>query len=242
MNKLLPLVLLAALWGAIQATAQDGKTEAPAPEAQFETTAQKASYALGYQATQDWRKPGAELDLQALIAGIKAGLNDGAEPALNERQMRAALKAFERERLTRLRAESVFLAAKNNKEGRAFLAANKGKPGVKVTASGLQYTVLREGAGQTPTADDRVSVHYQGTRIDGTEFDSSYTRGALESFPVASVIKGWTEALQLMRVGAKFKFFVPPELAYGATPPPGSPIGPHATLVFEVELLGLEKK
>ncbi len=239
MKKLLPLLLLGALWVSVQAVAQEQKPEAAA---KIETPSQKASYAIGYLTSQAWKEEGSEFELEAVIAGIRAGLADGKEPALAEPEMRAALKAFAAETRMKRQQRAAALGEQNKKAGQAFLAANKSKAGVKVTASGLQYKVLREGKGPKPTPEDHVSVHYRGTQIDGTEFDSSYTRGEPDSFPVASVIKGWTEALQLMSVGSKFEFFVPSELAYGATPRPGGPIGPHATLIFEVELISVEKK
>jgi FKBP-type peptidyl-prolyl cis-trans isomerase FklB len=131
--------------------------------------------------------------------------------------------------------------AENKKEGEAFLAANGKKPGVKTLPSGLQYTVIKEGTGKQPSATDTVTVHYKGTLINGTEFDSSYKRGKPASFPLNGVIKGWTEGVQLMKEGAKYRFFIPPHLAYdqgGA----GPMIGPNSTLIFEVELLSVQKR
>jgi len=129
---------------------------------------------------------------------------------------------------------------KNKNEGEKFLAENKSKPGVVTTASGLQYTVIKEGAGAKPKATDKVSVHYKGTLIDGTKFDSSYDRNEPVTFPVSGVIPGWTEALQLMKVGGKYKLFIPANLGYGERGA-GDKIGPNATLIFEVELLKIEK-
>ena len=129
----------------------------------------------------------------------------------------------------------------NQKEGEAFLAANKAKPGVVTLPSGLQYKILKEGTGPKPTATDSVVCNYQGTLINGTEFDSSYKRGEPATFPVNGVIKGWTEALQLMPVGSKWQLFIPPDLAYGARGA-GADIGPNATLIFEVELLSIKSK
>ena len=128
------------------------------------------------------------------------------------------------------------VAEANKKEGEEFLASNKTKEGVVTTASGLQYKVITAGTGPSPKASDKVSVHYRGTLIDGTEFDSSYRRGEPVSFPVKGVIAGWTEALQLMKEGAKWELYIPSELAYGPGGT-GGPIGPNATLIFEVELL-----
>ncbi|MHB8845849.1 MAG: FKBP-type peptidyl-prolyl cis-trans isomerase [Nitrospirota bacterium] len=131
--------------------------------------------------------------------------------------------------------------AENQKEGDAFLAANGKKPGVKTLASGLQYVVLREGTGKQPAATDTVTVHYQGTLINGAEFDSSYKRGQPASFPLNQVIKGWTEGVQLMKEGAKYRFFIPPHLAYGQRGA-GPVIGPNSTLIFDVELLSVQKR
>lgn len=122
-------------------------------------------------------------------------------------------------------------------KGRQFLAENATKDGVKTTASGLQYKVLKEGEGKSPSATDEVEVHYRGTLLDGTEFDSSYKRGQPISFPLNRVIPGWTEGVQLMKEGAKYQFFIPSNLAYGPRGTPGGPIGPDETLIFEVELL-----
>jgi FKBP-type peptidyl-prolyl cis-trans isomerase len=130
----------------------------------------------------------------------------------------------------------------NKKEGEAFLAANKNKEGVVTLPSGLQYKILKEGAGPKPTATDSVVCNYRGTLLDGTEFDSSYKRGQPVTFPVNRVIKGWTEALQLMPVGSKWQLFVPAELAYGPRGGAGGAIGPNATLIFEVELISIENK
>ena len=129
----------------------------------------------------------------------------------------------------------------NKKEGEAFLAANKGKEGVVILPSGLQYKILKEGAGPKPTASDSVVCNYRGTLINGAEFDSSYKRGQPATFPVSGVIKGWTEALQLMAVGSKWQLFIPSELAYGERGA-GADIGPSSTLIFEVELLSIEDK
>ena len=129
----------------------------------------------------------------------------------------------------------------NKVAGEKFLEENKIKPDVKTTASGLQYLVMKEGTGEKPTAVSKVKVHYHGTLIDGTVFDSSVDRGEPAEFGVSQVIKGWTEGLQLMPVGSKYKFFIPQDLAYGAFPRQGGPIKPFSTLVFEVELLGIDK-
>lgn len=132
------------------------------------------------------------------------------------------------------------MAQSNAEKGAKFLAENAGKKGVKTTASGLQYLVLTEGTGRSPKATDTVSVHYRGTLINGTEFDSSYKHGQPISFPLNGVIPGWTEGVQLMKEGAKYRFFIPSKLAYGARGTPGGPIGPDETLIFDVELLKVQ--
>ena len=162
-----------------------------------------------------------------------------AEPMTDD-EMKAAFQALEQEIATAQEAKNKDLAKKNTEEGAAFLAANKKKPGIKTTASGLQYKVLKEGTGPVPKKTDTVSTHYRGTLLDGTEFDSSIARNEPATFPVTGVIPGWTEALQLMKVGSKWQLFIPAELAYrdqGA----GADIGPNAVLVFDIELLGIEK-
>lgn len=131
------------------------------------------------------------------------------------------------------------LGAANRAEGEAFLAENAARDGIVVRESGLQYEVIEEGDGASPTAEDTVTVHYRGTLIDGTQFDSSYDHGEPATFALRRVIPGWTEGVALMKVGARYRFFIPGDLAYGPQPPPGSEIGPNATLIFEVELLAV---
>jgi FKBP-type peptidyl-prolyl cis-trans isomerase FkpA len=171
-----------------------------------------------------------EQALEQTLKGEKTSLT--TEEALQVRQ------AFMQQMQAKRVAEQKVAAEKNKKEGADFLAANKSKPGVKTTASGLQYLVEKEGTGPKPKATDTVKVNYLGTKIDGTKFDSSYDRGQPATFPLNGVIKGWSEGLQLMPVGSKYKLFVPSDLAYGENGP--GQIGPNATLVFEVELLGIE--
>src|SRR5690349_6231460 len=171
-----------------------------------------------------------EQALEQTLKGEKTSLTQ--EEALQVRQ--AYMQQMQAKRV----AEQKAAAEKNKTEGAAFLAKNKSKSGVKSTASGLQYEVEKEGSGPKPKATDTVKVNYLGTKIDGTEFDSSYDRGQPATFPLNGVIKGWSEGLQLMPVGSKYKLYVPAELAYGENAP--GPIGPNATLIFEVELLGIE--
>jgi FKBP-type peptidyl-prolyl cis-trans isomerase len=211
---------------AVSAMAQEPKEKA-APKAGGAELRQKASYALGQNIGDSMRKQAIEIDADSLARGLKEGLAGKGE--LNEQQIREVLTAFQEE-----------IVAKKSKADNDFLEANKAKPGVKTTASGLQYKVLKEGNGPSPKATDTVSVNYRGTLVDGTEFDSSYKRGEPTEFPVNRVIPGWTEGLQLMKVGSKYEFFIPAKLAYADRPPPGSKIGPGATLIFEVELLNIK--
>ncbi|MEQ4576506.1 MAG: FKBP-type peptidyl-prolyl cis-trans isomerase, partial [Gammaproteobacteria bacterium] len=136
-------------------------------------------------------------------------------------------------------AKQAAAASKNREEGNAFLAKNKNEKGVITTASGLQYMVLRQGSGERPTATSKVRVNYEGKLLDGTVFDSSYGRGEPAEFGLGQVVKGWTEGLQLMPVGSKYRFWIPSNLAYGPDGTPGGPIGPDSTLTFDVELLGI---
>jgi FKBP-type peptidyl-prolyl cis-trans isomerase FklB len=155
---------------------------------------------------------------------------------MSQEEIRATLTSLQQRLVAARQKELKEKAAKNTEEGKKFLAENQKKAGVKTLPSGLQYKVLTEGAGKTPKAEDTVTVNYKGTLIDGTEFDSSYKRGQPATFQVKGVIKGWTEALQLMKEGSKWHLFIPPELAYGERGA-GRDIGPNATLIFEVELL-----
>jgi FKBP-type peptidyl-prolyl cis-trans isomerase len=198
---------------------------------------QKASYAVGVDIATTLKRQELDLDAKALTAGISDGL--AGKSALTEEQQKAALMDLEKNLRAKAEEKQKAAAGKNLKAGEDFLAANAKKDGVKTTASGLQYKVIKTGTGATPKPTDMVTVHYQGTLVDGTVFDSSIQRGEPATFPVRGVIPGWTEALQLMKVGGKWQLFIPAKLAYGEQGP--GPIGPNSTLIFEVELLGIEK-
>ncbi|HEY4310421.1 MAG TPA: FKBP-type peptidyl-prolyl cis-trans isomerase [Pirellulales bacterium] len=202
----------------------------PPGEALPKANAADASYSIGYRIGSNFKRKSLPIDGAALIKGLQEGMA-GTKPTLNDEEMDNVLKAFEQE-------VSARIPEQNKKDGEAFLAANAKAEGVKTTKSGLQYKVLKEGTGKSPAKADTVTAHYKGTLIDGTPFDSSYERGEPLKIPVGGVIPGWTEALQLMKVGSKWILYVPSDLAYG---PNGSPpvIGPNATLIFEVELLGI---
>jgi len=179
-----------------------------------------------------------EIDLPTMLQAIRTTFAKG-KLLLTDEEARAIGTAFSQKQQGRLEAEAAALATKNKSEGDAFLATNRAHKGVFTTKSGLQYTVLRQGAGLRPKPSDKVRVNYEGTLLDGTVFDSSYERGQPAEFPLSQVIAGWTEGVSMMPVGAKYRFWVPGELAYGPKGTPGGPIGPNATLVFDVELLDI---
>ena len=197
----------------------------------------KESYSLGYQFGEFLKKKGMEINLEIYTEAVRDGLS-GKEPLMKPEEIRSAIQGIQQRTMTDQRSKFMELAAKNLSEGKAFLAENGGKEGVKTSASGLQYKILKEGDGKKPTDSDTVVVNYRGTLINGTEFDSSKP-GQPATLEVYKVIPGWREALKLMPVGSKWQLFVPPELAYGAWGA-GRDIGPNATLIFEVELLAIK--
>lgn len=201
---------------------------------------EKISYIIGMEMGANFKKQSIDIDPDILAKGIKDGLS-GASPLLSQQEAREIMTAFEKEIRARQEAAQKAAGEKNKKEGEAFLAENKKKEGVKTLPSGLQYKVIKPGNGKKPQLTDTVTTHYRGTLIDGTEFDSSYRRGKPATFPVNGVIPGWKEALQLMEVGAKWQLFIPPNLGY-AERGAGRVIGPHATLIFEVELISIQEK
>lgn len=198
----------------------------------FANQQDKVSYAVGADIANSFKRQGVDLNVEYLVRGLRDVLT-GGKSALTEQEIRETLQAYQ----TELRAK---MQEKSKQEGAAFLAENGKKPGVVTLPSGLQYKVITAGTGPKPTAADSVTCHYRGTFLDGREFDSSYSRNKPAVFPVRGVIAGWTEALQLMPVGSKWQLVVPFELAYGAGGNPGGRIPPYSTLVFEVELLGIE--
>ena len=201
---------------------------------QLKDTKDKVSYSIGLNIGFNFKKQNLPLNTDALIAGVKDALSD-KKPLLSENEVRETMTAWSKEVADKQKAAG----EKNAAEGEKFLAENKKKEGVKTTATGLQYKVIKEGSGSAPATTDTVTVHYRGSLIDGTEFDSSYKRGEPATFPVQGVIKGWTEALQLMKKGSKYQLFIPSNLAYGerAMPPD---IAANSTLIFEVELLDVK--
>lgn len=199
------------------------------------TQKEKLSYTIGYQVGQDFKEKGLDLDADTFARAVKDVLT-GKPLAMTESDMRAALETFREELMEKQRQ----LAEKNKKEGEEFLKSNAKKKGVKTLPSGLQYKVITPGKGKSPTADDTVVANYRGTLINGEEFDSSYKRGQPATFPLRGVIKGWQEALPLMKEGAKWQIFVPSQLAYGPNSPSPA-IGPNATLIFEIELVSVKE-
>jgi FKBP-type peptidyl-prolyl cis-trans isomerase FklB len=205
----------------------------------LESLQQKASYSYGVDVAVRLKQQGIELDVTALNRGIADAYND-ATLALSDEERLQAKTSFQEELRNSLLKQQADTAATNLAAGKAFLEENGKKPDVITTESGLQYKVLASGDGEQPKETDTVTTHYRGTLIDGREFDSSYKRDQPASFPVKGVIKGWTEALQLMHVGDKWQLFVPSDLAYGATKR-SELIEANSTLIFEIELLGIKE-
>ena len=204
----------------------------------LKTEKEKASYAMGMNFGTGLRKQSVDIAPAILARGLRDAFSNG-KTLLTEDQMRAILTQLQNDMRKKQQELAQQLGEANKKEGMAFLEANKTKEGVVTLPSGLQYKVLQEGTGPKPAATDKVVCNYRGTLLDNTEFDSSYKRGQPATFPVNGVIKGWTEALQLMPVGSKWQLFIPAQLAYGDRGA-GGQIGPNATLIFEVELLSIQ--
>ena len=221
----------------VQATAE--KTEI------FKTEVEKVSYIIGTQIAGTFKSQDIEVNLDSLLMGLKDAL-DGKQLALSQAEMKTVYGAWQQKMRAKQAAQKAKQAAKMAEEapknlaaGTAFLEANKAKEGVKVLPSGLQYKVITEGTGNTPTADDKVKAHYRGTLIDGSEFGNSYTSNEPIEFNVKGVIKGWTEALQLMKEGGKWELYIPANLAYGERVRQSIPV--NSTLIFEIELLEIVK-
>jgi FKBP-type peptidyl-prolyl cis-trans isomerase FklB len=200
-------------------------------KAQLKTQKDSVSYAIGHDIAKNLKKQSFDIDPDLLAKGLKDILND-VKPALDDSQSQAAIMSYQKHMMD-------VQAEKNKTAGDAFLAENKKKDGVITLPSGLQYKVEKMGTGKKPKAEETVAVHYIGKLVDGTEFDNSYKRGQPASFQVNGVVRGWTEALQLMPVGSKWTLFIPPDLAYGERGA-GQVIPPNATLIFEVELLSVK--
>jgi FKBP-type peptidyl-prolyl cis-trans isomerase FklB len=200
----------------------------------------RLSYGIGMNLGMQWRDQEVDVDPDILLQGMKDAMR-GGPLGMTEDEMRQTLTAYQEEHRARLTAKRQQMAATNLAQSREFLDQNKAQPGVVELPSGLQYRVLEEGEGETPRPTDLVTVHYRGTLIDGTEFDSSHRRGQPSNFNVSNVIPGWTEGLQLMKPGARYEFFIPPNLAYGERGS-GPIIGPNAALIFDVELISSQSQ
>jgi FKBP-type peptidyl-prolyl cis-trans isomerase FklB len=209
------------------------------PAAGLKDATAKASYAIGLSIGRDMAKRAIKIDPQVVAQGLKDGIS-GGKPQLSDEECQQAINAVFKAAEGKMQETYKELGERNKKEGAAFLAANKTKPGVVTLPSGLQYKVIKEGNGPSPKLTDTVLAHYSGKLLDGTEFDSSYKRGQPLELRVDGVIPGWTEALQKMKPGSKWELFIPSELAYGERPRPGGPIGPNAVLVFQVELVKIQ--
>ncbi|MEH6591197.1 MAG: FKBP-type peptidyl-prolyl cis-trans isomerase [Halioglobus sp.] len=215
--------------------------EAPAPAAAaLETTEQRLSYGIAFGLGQRVSADGVPLDVDAFVGGLRDGL-EGKEPKMTQEEMAAEMQAYQEKAQAEQMAAQESAGMANKMASEKFMAQNATTEGITITESGLQYLIVEAGDGAMPAADDTVEVHYRGTLVDGTEFDSSYSRGQTVSFGVGQVIPGWTEALQLMPVGSKWKLFIPSDLAYGAGGA-GGVIGPNAALIFDVELVSIAAK
>jgi FKBP-type peptidyl-prolyl cis-trans isomerase FklB len=238
-------IFVAGVYAQEQSEKASGKKSAPAEEAapaDMKDIKDKVSYGFGFNQGKRLAQSGIEFNPQMVAKGF-ADAFAKKDAQYTEAELEAAFAAFEKEMSAQQEARAAKLAVENQKQGDEFLAENKEKEGVKSTDSGLQYKVLKSGekGAASPKKTDMVTTHYEGRLIDGTVFDSSLKRGEPATFPLNRVIKGWTEALQLMKIGDKWRIFVPSELAYGENPPmQGGPIGPNAVLVFDIELLEVE--
>ncbi len=199
----------------------------------------KVSYMIGYQIGSNFKRDGLDVDMNMVLNGMKEA-NSGVASPLNAEESQKLMTDLQKNLQAKAETKQKTDGEKNSKEGKAFLEENAKKKDIVKLPSGMQYKELTAGKGDSPKATDTVKTHYRGTLINGTEFDSSYKRGQPATFPVNGVIKGWTEALQLMKPGSKWQLFIPAELAYGEGGA-GESIGPNSTLIFEVELLSIEK-
>jgi FKBP-type peptidyl-prolyl cis-trans isomerase FklB len=209
------------------------------PQSELKTEKDKLSYALGADMGTNMKKFEIDVNVELYMKGMKDSMS-GSKVLLTEEEIKTVIMSLQKDLQAKQQEKAKAQGEKNKKDGETFLTENKKKEGVKALPSGLEYKVMTEGKGKSPKNTDTVTVHYKGTLIDGTEFDSSYKRGEPASFPVNGVIKGWTEALQLMKEGSKWQLFIPADLAYGESGRPGIP--PNAVLIFEVELVKVGAK
>lgn len=241
MSKMIPAVLAVVLAaGALTPVLMANAADAAPPSASTvsisnaSSETQKVGYSFGYLMGKGNREAINDLDMNAFISGFKTGYAD-QKATLTEDEIRTTLMAYKQRREAEEMKEIQKMGAENIQKGTVFLAENAKKAGIKTTASGLQYEVLKDGSGVNPKATDQVQVHYEGKLLDGTVFDSSVARGEPATFPLNGVISGWTEGVQLMKEGAKYRFYIPSALAYGETG--AGSIPPNSVLIFDVELL-----
>ena len=233
----LAVVGLVSLQACNQQTASTESAAAPAAEVALENSDQRLSYGIAFGLGQRMAQDGMPMDIDAFAAGFRDGA-EGKEGKMTQEEIAAEMQAYQEKMMAEQQAAQSALGDANLAAATAFLEENKAREGVVVTDTGLQYEIIEAGEGAKPGAEDTVEVHYRGTLVDGTEFDSSYKRGETVTFGVGQVIPGWTEALQLMPVGSKWNLYIPPELGYGAGGA-GQMIGPNSALVFEVELISI---
>jgi FKBP-type peptidyl-prolyl cis-trans isomerase len=236
-NRRLPMFLLAPMVAGLLTACQEPQQSEEPKTLALDTAEARLSYGVALRMGQRMKSDGMIVDVDAYAAGLRDAMED-SEQKLTDEEIQAEMVAFQERIQAEQEAERERVATENAEKGAAYLEENAKREGVMVTESGLQYEIVEAGEGPHPTTDDSVEVHYEGKLIDGTVFDSSIQRGQTVTFGVTQVIAGWTEALQLMRPGAKFKLHIPPELAYGAGGA-GNMIGPNATLVFDVELVSI---
>ncbi|HTX99530.1 MAG TPA: FKBP-type peptidyl-prolyl cis-trans isomerase [Bacteroidota bacterium] len=233
MKYMAALLLVAGVLGCQgQGINQGGKTT-------LATKKDSVSYGIGFNIGRNLVKDSIEVSYDAVVAGMKDALVDSAKRILSKNAMDSCMRAWQNEMLEKQMATMKTQGDKNKAEGDAFLAQNKTQPGVVTLPDGLQYKVIKEGTGQKPKANQTVTVNYRGTLLNGEEFDNSYKRGEPATFQCGGLIKGWNEALQLMKVGSKWQVWIPADLAYGERGA-GGVIPPNATLAFEMELLSVK--
>ena len=228
------------LWIAALALALLGCQAAGDKKVKLESQKDKLSYSIGLSVGHNLGRDSIQINPDAFIQGVIDATKDSASRLMTDEQVRETITAYQTEQRAKLEEGAKVAGDKNKKEGDAFLEQNKKQPGVVTLPSGLQYKVLVDGKGKMPRLTSTVTTQYSGKLIDGTEFDSSYKRGEAATFPVNGVIKGWTEALQLMKEGSKWELYIPSDLAYGPTGTNDGTIPPNATLIFTIELIGVK--
>lgn len=229
------MIAFSALFAAVTACDAPQQRSSASLDSQIDSV----SYSIGYLQGSGMAQEGlTDIDINNYLAGMQTALDEG-DPVMEQMDMQMLIQQYLSDLQVQQSVRAAEEAERNKAEGEEFLAENAERDDVTVTDSGLQYRVIEEGDGNRPTAEDEVEVHYTGTLIDGTVFDSSHDRGEPARFPLGNVIEGWTEGVQLMSVGSTYEFFIPSNLGYGDTPRPGSPIPPGSVLIFEVELLNI---